>query len=73
MVDERQIPFPSANYPVSPVGSQMAGKPTFSPSMNLRGTVSPNVTIGMPKKQPYRPQEEGLLTFTYCCHAHYVA
>ena len=60
MVDERQMPFPNTNYPVSPAGSQIAGKPGFPPSIGMRGTVSPNVTIGMPKKQPYRPQEEGL-------------
>ena len=59
MVDERQMQFPNANFPVSPAGSQMAGKPGFAPSVAMRGTVSPNVTIGMPKKQAYRPQEEG--------------
>ena len=59
MVDERQMPFPNTNFPVSPVGSQMAGKPGFAQSIGIRGTVSPNVTIGMPKKPQYRPQEEG--------------
>lgn len=60
MVDERQMPFPNTHYPVSPVGSQIATKPGYAQALGMRGTVSPNVTIGMPKK-PYRPQEEGLL------------
>ena len=61
MTDDRQMPFPNTSYPVSPVGSQMAGKtPGYSPALGMRGTVSPNVTIGMPKKPPYRSQEEGL-------------
>ena len=52
--------FPSTNYPVSPAGSQLANKANYPPSLGgMRGTVSPNVTIGMPKKPPYRHQEEG--------------
>ena len=50
--------FPNSNYPVSPAGSQMAGKPGYASSLGMRGTVSPNVTIGMPKKPPYRQQQE---------------
>ena len=61
MAEERQMTFPNTNYPVSPAGSQMSSKANYPASIGgMRGTVSPNVTIGMPKKPPYRPQEEGL-------------
>lgn len=54
-MEGRQVPFHNPNFPVSPAGSQMPGKPGFP---GMRGTVSPNVTIGLPKK-PFQPPEEG--------------
>lgn len=63
MVDERQVTFPNANYPGGPQPPQMSGKPGYQPSHSMRGTLSPNVTIGMPKKPAFRQQEEGLQKF----------
>ena len=57
VADGRQVPFHSPNYPVSPAGSQMPTKPGYPPPLGMRGTFSPNVTIGVPKK-PFQQQQQ---------------
>ena len=56
-----QMPFANPSFPVRPAGSQMAPKPGFGSPLGMRGTVSPNVTIGsigLSKKQ-FQQQDEG--------------
>ena len=74
IVDRPQMqPFPGPSFPVSPAGSQMSGKGSFGSPLSMRGTISPNVTIGLPKKQfPQQQQppqqEEGELFFGFVEH-----